>query len=709
METSNIYNPTTGQTLYGASYQQLPQGFQVGTAPAAGTVQSKSGGQVYRTAGGQVSTDPNALIGGYAATQDDPLFRKDTSGMPTSPLTTQPSTGMATSPMNAAPQYGQPNPTQNPPLQGTTAPTVPEAIKNIETPAPTPTGQKYQQTFNNLQQNGGVAPTSPAAARVAVSQATPPPTPEAYKPTPSFIQFADPIMQQIIGQALTQKQQVTDSGYTASNLKSVFANQLANMDTQALNLKTIMAGTVDDIRNEINKAGGFATESQVQGMVVTRNKDLLRQSTLMEVQRQNLQNQMQMQVQLADTDRQYAVDNYNNTMQAYQLYDGIKKNATTQIDQLVNRVGYQGLAAAYNNDPNAMALAEKALGLPENSLTDPNKLNALETYREKSLALSASRYTAQYGISPGGVTNGTPSTGIPTTETGTTGTPSQTVNQNGATYAQYGKLAQTDFNPNNDTDNKALNYLNVYLNNGKVPNAYDIGISSRGAIGGQQFNTATKRANDLYFSATGENLPSPEIVKGNLKLITANNTLANNLRVQEKTVNANFGLSLENLNANNINKAWPILNNAINAIKNAEGDPTVAQYFAQNSTIQQELGNLLAVKNASGTTVYDKIAGAGLMPKNATPEQQVTIAKTLLQEAQNAGKAISDTNGELYQSVDPLERQTANPNRQGSLHTTPTLSDLRTRAPKGQVLIKRNGQAGYIPEGEYNSQTDTKL
>lgn len=272
-----------------------------------------------------------------------------------------------------------------------------QPMANVDSPAVTSTGQKYQSALQNLNQNGGQAPVNSGPARVAVSQATPPPSPQEYKPTPSFIQFADPIMQSFIGQALQQRQNIVDTGYTAQALKANFGKQVADINNQELNLHNIMAGSVDDIRNEINKGGGFATESQVQGLVATRNKDLIRQYNSLEIQKNNMQNQMQMQVQLADADRQYAQDRYSNTMQAYQLYDGIKKNATTQVDQLVNRVGYSGLANAYQGDPNALALAEQALALPQGSLSDPQAIAAMETYRDRSLAMGQQKLNIQIG------------------------------------------------------------------------------------------------------------------------------------------------------------------------------------------------------------------------------------------------------------------------------------------------------------------------
>lgn len=293
-----------------------------------------------------------------------------------------------------APQVGAPS-IQGQPQQP--QPQVAPPIDNIETPAQNPIGQKYQQAFNTLQQTGGAAPVSSGQARVAVAQAAPTPSATEYKPTPQFIQYGDPVMQQFIQSAITQQQDITTKGYLAESIKQNSSNLMAAVDQKAMNLKNMIEGTEDDIRMEIGKGGGFATESQVQALANSRNKDLIRSynSTLLE--KQNMQQQMTAQVQLADLDRQYAKDKYDNTVQAFNMYKTIDSNAQTSLDKLVGNVGYSGLAAAYGNDPYTLGLAESKLGLPNGTLTDPNKLKFLETYREQSLAQGQQRLNINIG------------------------------------------------------------------------------------------------------------------------------------------------------------------------------------------------------------------------------------------------------------------------------------------------------------------------
>ena len=224
-----------------------------------------------------------------------------------------------------------------------------------------------------------------------------------------------------------------------------------------------------------------------------------------------------------------------------------------------------------------------------------------------------------------------------------------------ADYKQYGLLANTDFNPSNQTDKDAWNFLSNYLNssNGSMPTAASLGISLRGNT--NRFSNAKDRASELFTAATGESLPDLAFIKSNKALISGNNKLQNTLDIQSNTIAKNFALSLQNVDASGINQNSQPINSFINYIKDQLGDPEVAQYLSQNVTLKNEAGNLLALKNASGTTVGDKLEAAGLINPDASEDQMKAVLKTLLQEAQNASDVLKDTNTDLYKQIDPLQ------------------------------------------------------
>lgn len=256
------------------------------------------------------------------------------------------------------------------------------------------------------------------------------------------------------------------------------------------------------------------------------------------------------------------------------------------------------------------------------------------------------------------------------TNTGSTSTP--TTGTNGLPTAQYGLLANVaGFNPTKPgVDADAMQYLNTYLTQGKIPVPTDVGLSSRaGTVG--VFTDVKQRADDVYFKATGQHLPDVDILKSNKKLVEGNNALLNSLKVQEQTIKSNSDLMQGNITAANINQNAPIVNNVIDGIQNALGNPDVASYLAQNSTLSNELGSLLALKNASGTTVHDKLISADLIAPSASAAQEAKVVNTLMQEAQYAHGAIGQANFNLYQQIDPLGINPQNPVNQPSAFTAP--------------------------------------
>lgn len=232
---------------------------------------------------------------------------------------------------------------------------------------------------------------------------------------------------------------------------------------------------------------------------------------------------------------------------------------------------------------------------------------------------------------------------------------------NHLSISEYGLLANTDLNPNNSVDQMALTYINSYLKNGTVPSYTALGRGITPAGMGQ----VTARANQLYQEATGSSLSgvNPSVVSGYQSQVVKNTSLLTTLNNQIGTITKNFGLNLSNLTANNVNQAAPIINGLADTLSQALGYSSTAQYLAQNETIQNELGTLLAVKNVGGTTVADKISAGDLLPSDLSETQQATILSTLMQEAQNQQQSITQTNAGLYKQIDPLMQDPNNPNR----------------------------------------------
>lgn len=256
-------------------------------------------------------------------------------------------------------------------------------------------------------------------------------------------------------------------------------------------------------------------------------------------------------------------------------------------------------------------------------------------------------------------------------------------------YNQYGLLAQTDFNPQNETDKEAKQYLDYYIKNAAFPTSYQLGMG-RTAMSAEKFSSAAQRAQDLYFKATGTSLPDASVLKANKTLINANNKILNNQAVVGDAIVRNFDLAIQGEITNDVNQNATIVNKILNPIYLALGDPAVNQAMVSNGTISQEFANLVSIRNASGTTVADKEMASELIKFGTSVEAQKAVVERLKAEAANIHDAVRTQNEELYKVIDPLETELANPNRQKKLGDYKSSPNQRTNtiitAPDGTEI-----------------------
>lgn len=264
-------------------------------------------------------------------------------------------------------------------------------------------------------------------------------------------------------------------------------------------------------------------------------------------------------------------------------------------------------------------------------------------------------------------------------------------------FNQYGLLANTDFNPTTTQDQLAQKYLDTYLKDGTVPTYSSLG---RG-ITPAGFAKVTQRASELYFKATGNPLPSPQIIKGYQQNIIANNKLGNQLQFQTDTVKGNVDLSLDNMTKNGLNgTGFKPLDDLIDNVKAMFQDPNVDQMLAQNTTIQNEIGSLLSVKNAGGTTVYDKLSSAGLIQAGESPDAIKQTLDTLIKEAGIFSDALSSTNASNYAQTDPLLQDANNPARSTYMQKPGSTVSDTSSLPDGTTVQGDDGKTYVIKGGK---------
>lgn len=249
---------------------------------------------------------------------------------------------------------------------------------------------------------------------------------------------------------------------------------------------------------------------------------------------------------------------------------------------------------------------------------------------------------------------------------GTDQSTSSTKSTSQTDYAKVGLLSKTDYDPSKNLDKAAVHMIDLLFSTGTLPVARTMGFT--GAYGDQKYNDAYSRAQQLYSDATGSSLPSATDVSNNMKLRNGNKKLLNALGTQEGQLSADFKSAIANLDKSGLNNSLQPINAFIDKYAQLAGNPDVALYLTTNSVLQNEMGNLLAIKNAGGTTVSDKINASGIFPTASTSEQMKAQLRATLSHAANAVNTLQNQNYELTKEIDPLQRDKNNIDRKTALY-----------------------------------------
>lgn len=249
----------------------------------------------------------------------------------------------------------------------------------------------YAQGFTGTR---GEAPTSSAEGMAAVNKLMP----SAAEPS-----VVDSLMQSDTEfQGFFQQWQKGMQDYfSPKNQKMSLVNEykallkesgIEGIDAELINDKKVIEGTEDDIRNEVMKAGGFATDSQVQALSAARNKTLIKNyNTLLET-RNSKASYLDNVMKLSAQDRTEANQQFDKMMdfgfKVMDYRDKMQKNSTDAYNKIVQNAGYDGLLKMTNGDRHATSIIEKTLGLSSGGLqslaTQAAETRAIDL-QEKSL------------------------------------------------------------------------------------------------------------------------------------------------------------------------------------------------------------------------------------------------------------------------------------------------------------------------------------
>lgn len=166
-----------------------------------------------------------------------------------------------------------------------------------------------------------------------------------------------------------------------------------------MNLNNIMKGTEDDIRNEITKAGGFATNSQVQALTSARNKVLMTQASALQDTLNAKEDYVKQIMDLTKADYAEADKQVSEQMGLDEKVADMQINmdnaARSNYQSIVSQIGYDGLAKAFQGNPTGMAQAESILGLPKGALLNPAFLATTNSKNDFTLSPGSRRFDAQ--------------------------------------------------------------------------------------------------------------------------------------------------------------------------------------------------------------------------------------------------------------------------------------------------------------------------
>ncbi len=184
------------------------------------------------------------------------------------------------------------------------------------------------------------------------------------------------------------------------------------MNTELMDMKKILEGTEEDIRNEISKSGGTATESQVLALTNSRNKQMVKNYNNLLLTKQMAMETLNTMVGLAGQDRAFAMETINQKLQIDQQIieyrDKMQTNAQNTLNNIVSQVGYAGLAQMTGGDLYYTSLVEKTLGLASGGLNQlasfVKPLTAMEKadleYKQTQTAATKQQMTTDAAMLP---------------------------------------------------------------------------------------------------------------------------------------------------------------------------------------------------------------------------------------------------------------------------------------------------------------------
>ncbi len=226
---------------------------------------------------------------------------------------------------------------------------------------------KYTAGLSNVT---GTPPDSTGAASAKVAGAVPAMTPPPPDRTQADAVLADDKAHTQYLSDFQASQSTANQGESLTQQYTDLSNQLGlpALNTQLMNMNNVINGTEQDIRDEVTKTGGFATNSQVLALASARNKSLIQNYNDLVQTRTDLTNNLNTMIGLAEKDRTYAQQQINDKLQFDQkqieFADKAVTNAQSALTSMKASEGWDGIykAALASGDPQAIDRINSTMG-----------------------------------------------------------------------------------------------------------------------------------------------------------------------------------------------------------------------------------------------------------------------------------------------------------------------------------------------------------
>lgn len=272
-------------------------------------------------------------------------------------------------------------------------------------------GKKYLDAYNA--KKGTAAPQGAGDARMEISTALGTDDQAAQgNPTQQFFD-AFGSMNPVENQLFTQLSSLLSTPVNSQSLVDFYKQEVAAQGIPELNMeladiKRIIDGTEDDIREEVTRAGGFATESQVQALTVARNKGLIKKANYLADVLNAKNEYIDRIVDLTQADRKEVSEQFDRKIglrkTLFDMSQQMNNAARENYQALVKNIGYDGLVGSIKTPQELQAVA-KSLGMTSQSLLQLSKLKTTDQraaeLQEMNYKLSVDKFnedTRQFGL-----------------------------------------------------------------------------------------------------------------------------------------------------------------------------------------------------------------------------------------------------------------------------------------------------------------------